>query len=90
MRAKGKKFKKRYLVIILILLVGDGWLANDKCPAANLSDINRAASDLEQSVLATGKLDALRKVDVGAQVSGQLKTLLVSIGDNVKKISYSA
>ncbi len=43
MRAKGKKFKKRYLVIILILLVGDGWLANDKCPAANLSDINRAA-----------------------------------------------
>ncbi len=41
--------------------------------------------DLEQSVLATGKLDALRKVDVGAQVSGQLKTLLVSIGDNVKK-----
>ncbi len=59
-------------------------------PAANLSDINRAAGDLEQSVLATGKLDALRKVDVGAQVSGQLKTLLVSIGDNVKKISYSA
>lgn len=46
--------------------------------------------DLEQSVLATGKLDALRKVDVGAQVSGQLKTLLVSIGDNVKKISCSA
>lgn len=44
MRAKGKKFKKRYLVIILILLVGgDGWLANDKCAAANLSDINRAA-----------------------------------------------
>lgn len=44
MRAKGKKFKKRYLVIILILLVGGGgWLANDKCPAANLSDINRAA-----------------------------------------------
>lgn len=35
MRAKGKKFKKRYLVIILILLVGDGWLANAKCAAAN-------------------------------------------------------
>ncbi|KDS03238.1 macrolide transporter subunit MacA [Salmonella enterica subsp. enterica serovar Heidelberg str. CFSAN00327] len=28
MRAKGKKFKKRYLVIILILLVG-GWLAGE-------------------------------------------------------------
>ena len=41
--------------------------------------------DLQQSVLATGKLDALRKVDVGAQVSGQLKTLSVAIGDKVKK-----
>ncbi|MFO6335596.1 biotin/lipoyl-binding protein, partial [Pseudomonas aeruginosa] len=41
--------------------------------------------DLQQSVLATGKLDALRKVDVGAQVSGQLKTLHVNIGDKVKK-----
>lgn len=28
MRANGKKFKKRYLVIILILLVG-GWLAGE-------------------------------------------------------------
>ncbi|EIQ74710.1 macrolide-specific efflux macA domain protein [Shigella flexneri 1235-66] len=46
--------------------------------------------DLQQSVLATGKLDALRKVDVGAQVSGQLKTLSVAIGDKVKKISCSA
>jgi macrolide-specific efflux system membrane fusion protein len=36
-------------------------------------------------VLATGKLDAVRKVDVGAQVSGQLKTLSVNIGDKVKK-----
>ncbi|MBX4365584.1 biotin/lipoyl-binding protein, partial [Mycobacterium tuberculosis] len=41
--------------------------------------------DLQQSVLATGKLDALRKVDVGAQVSGQLKTLHVNIGDKAKK-----
>ncbi|MFP1454779.1 hypothetical protein ACLB1O_13730 [Escherichia coli] len=29
--------------------------------------------------------NALRKVDVGAQVSGQLKTLSVAIGDKVKK-----
>ncbi len=28
MRAKGKKFKKRYLIIILILLAG-GWLAGE-------------------------------------------------------------
>lgn len=41
--------------------------------------------DLQQNVLATGQLDAVRKVDVGAQVSGQLETLNVEIGDKVKK-----
>ncbi len=90
MRAKGKKFKKRYLVIILILLVGmAGWRMLN-APLPTYQTLIVRPGDLEQSVLATGKLDALRKVDVGAQVSGQLKTLLVSIGDNVKKISYSA
>ncbi|MDC9588976.1 macrolide transporter subunit MacA [Xenorhabdus sp. XENO-10] len=39
--------------------------------------------DLERSVLAIGKLDAVSKVDVGAQVSGQLKELYVKLGDKV-------
>lgn len=86
MRAKGKKFKKRYLAIILILLVGGmvSWRMIN-APLPTYQTLIVRPGDLEQSVLATGKLDALRKVDVGAQVSGQLKTLLVSIGDNVKK-----
>ncbi|EEE5076837.1 macrolide transporter subunit MacA [Salmonella enterica subsp. enterica serovar Thompson] len=86
MRAKGKKFKKRYLAIILILLVGGmvSWRMLN-APLPTYQTLIVRPGDLEQSVLATGKLDALRKVDVGAQVSGQLKTLLVSIGDNVKK-----
>ncbi|AXD44179.1 macrolide transporter subunit MacA [Salmonella enterica] len=86
MRAKGKKFKKRYLVIILILLVGGmvSWRMIN-APLPTYQTLIVRPGDLEQSVLATGKLDALRKVDVGAQVSGQLKTLLVSIGE---KISY--
>ncbi|MCW7549552.1 macrolide transporter subunit MacA [Photorhabdus sp. APURE] len=41
--------------------------------------------DLEKNVLATGKLDAVRKVDVGAQVSGQLQNLYVEVGDKVTK-----
>lgn len=36
-------------------------------------------------MLATGKLDALHKADVGAQVSGQLKALSVAIGGKVEK-----
>jgi macrolide-specific efflux system membrane fusion protein len=40
--------------------------------------------DLEDAVLAAGTLHAHRQVDVGAQVSGQLKTLAVALGDQVK------
>jgi macrolide-specific efflux system membrane fusion protein len=44
-----------------------------------------AKADLESAVLATGTLQAFRKVDVGAQVSGQLQKLEVGLGDKVKK-----
>ena len=41
--------------------------------------------DLEQSVLATGTLQAFKQVSVGAQASGQIKTLNVALGDSIKK-----
>jgi len=41
--------------------------------------------DLEESVLASGTLKAFKTVAVGAQVNGQLKKLLVAMGDKVKK-----
>ncbi|MEX0632990.1 hypothetical protein M8494_16610 [Serratia ureilytica] len=41
--------------------------------------------DLRQNVLATGQLDAVRKVDVGARSARQLEKLYVEIGDKVKK-----
>ncbi|MBD1226535.1 macrolide transporter subunit MacA [Xenorhabdus griffiniae] len=41
--------------------------------------------DFQRNVLAVGKLDAVSKVDVGAQVSGQLKELYVKLGDKVKQ-----
>jgi macrolide-specific efflux system membrane fusion protein len=40
-------------------------------------------ADMEDAVLAAGTLYAHRQVDVGAQVSGQLKALKVDLGDNV-------
>ncbi|WP_422389607.1 macrolide transporter subunit MacA [Candidatus Regiella endosymbiont of Tuberolachnus salignus] len=45
--------------------------------------IKVTTQDLQKKVLATGKLDAVRKLDVGAQVSGQLKHLYVKLGDKV-------
>lgn len=39
--------------------------------------------DIENAVLATGVLEGIEQVDVGAQVSGQLKSLKVKLGDKV-------
>ena len=41
--------------------------------------------DIEDSVLATGVLEATKMVSVGAQVSGQVKKMYVKLGDPVKQ-----
>ncbi len=41
--------------------------------------------DIENNVMASGKVKALNTVDVGAQVSGEVKRLFVEVGDEVKK-----
>lgn len=85
MNIKGK-FKKRYgiaIVVAAVALIAVWKMLNAPLPNYQTLIVRKGA--LEQSVLATGKLDALRKVDVGAQVSGQLKTLSVNIGDKVVK-----
>ena len=46
---------------------------------------NALKMDLEENVLASGTLEAFKTVAVGAQVSGQLKTLNAALGDKVEK-----
>lgn len=85
MKLKGK-IKKRYFLFAIIIIVAIIALWRTlNAPLPQYQTLIVRPGDLQQSVLATGKLDALRKVDVGAQVSGQLKTLSVVIGDKVKK-----
>ena len=85
MKLKGK-IKKRYFLFAIIIIVAIIALWRTlNAPLPQYQTLIVRPGDLQQSVLATGKLDALRKVDVGAQVSGQLKTLSVTIGDKVKK-----
>ncbi|QTO20922.1 macrolide transporter subunit MacA [Burkholderia seminalis] len=62
--------------------------APDKHPQYLSAPVTRG--DLENAVLATGALQAFRQVDVGAQVSGQLKTLKVKLGDKVTKGQWLA
>lgn len=82
---KRKTVKKRYVIAMVIVIAGliTLWRILN-APVPTYQTLIVRPGDLQQSVLATGKLDALRKVDVGAQVSGQLKTLSVAIGDKVK------
>lgn len=83
---KRRNIKKRYVIALVIVIAGLVALWKIlNAPVPTYQTLIVRPGDLQQSVLATGKLDALRKVDVGAQVSGQLKTLSVAIGDKVKK-----
>lgn len=85
MRSK-KGLKKIYGLVFLLVAGGLFWLWSVLSTAVpQYETLIVRKGTLQQSVLATGKLDALRKVDVGAQVSGQLKSLSVSIGDQVEK-----
>lgn len=75
--------------LLLLLLLAGGLLwtfvfakGNDKVQYTTAT-ITRG--DIENLVTATGILQPRDYVDVGAQVSGQLKTLLVDVGSEVKK-----
>ncbi len=52
-------------------------------PAVTTASVTRG--DLEMGVLATGTIEAAKLVSVGAQASGELKHLVVALGDKVKK-----
>ena len=55
----------------------------DEQPQYITTEVTRG--DLEDSVLATGVLEATKMVSVGAQVSGQVKKMYVQLGDQVKQ-----
>lgn len=78
----------RYLLLALAVaaaaLAGWRYVAARSAPPPYVTAEARRAS-LEDTVLATGTLMAFKQVSVGSQVSGQLKSLQVALGDRVKK-----
>ncbi|MBP1628607.1 MAG: efflux transporter, family, subunit [Holophagaceae bacterium] len=69
-------------LVAILLLVRGLFFSSEKVPLIT-APVTRM--DIEESVLASGTLNALKTVAVGAQVSGQLKKLHVAVGDRVKK-----
>ena len=81
--------KTKILIILLILGVG-GYFIYDKffkVKDEKVEFITKKAKkgSFSKKVDATGEIFATELVDVGAQVSGQIKKLYVKLGDQVKK-----
>jgi macrolide-specific efflux system membrane fusion protein len=72
------------LITIAVVIISGLWLAGDDEEIIYTSaPVTRG--NIENLVTATGTLQPRDYVDVGAQVSGQLKTLHVEVGSEVKK-----
>ncbi|MEN5145543.1 MULTISPECIES: efflux RND transporter periplasmic adaptor subunit [Brevundimonas] len=72
------------LPLALALIAGGWWLATRPSLNEGLTVAEVTVGDLEQTVLATGKLRPKELVSVGAQVSGQVKRLYVELGQQVR------
>lgn len=70
---------------IVVLIAGGAYWATRKPAAPSLATSPVSRGDLEQTVDATGVIDAYKLVSVGAQASGQIKVLKVQLGDVVKQ-----
>ena len=74
----------RWLIAALLVALSI-WLLWPNKAAAPLLSASVTRQDIEDAVLASGALEAVEQVDVGAQVSGQVTRLLVENGQQVKQ-----
>ena len=74
--------------LLLLALLGGGAAIWSRSAGQEKSAVTTAAvsrMDLEEGVLASGTLTAGKSVAVGAQVSGQVRRLTVTLGEQVRK-----
>lgn len=83
-----KMLSKRTLFFLLLLLLAAGgvyyqWFRHEPPPEYATEPVKRG--HIENIVLANGMLQASKLVSVGAQVSGQIVNLPVTLGESIKK-----
>ncbi len=88
-RSKRGRTRRRWLILPVLILAAAGWYGwsvygKQEAAEAVVTEMP-VRGDIENSVTASGLLSPIKDVDVGAQVSGQLKSLKVEIGDSVKE-----
>jgi HlyD family secretion protein len=88
----GKKKKRKWIVIasvvaaVVLLAVIVGFAFNsggNKIDPSKLAKVEK--HDLAKSVVATGKVEPITKVEIKSKASGIVKKLLVDAGDKIKK-----
>jgi macrolide-specific efflux system membrane fusion protein len=82
------RWGRRAALILLPVLLAGGWYARtavlgERDPLATYQFTSVQRGDIEDVVTATGTLQPRDFVDVGAQVSGQLRKIHVEVGDTV-------
>ncbi|NLZ17105.1 MAG: efflux RND transporter periplasmic adaptor subunit [Desulfobulbaceae bacterium] len=79
---------KIFFIVIAILVAGAAlwyWRQNNAANQVNYLTETAARGTVTRQVVATGKMDAVDLVSVGAQVSGQIEKVHVRLGQQVKK-----
>jgi len=84
MHTMTKKWLFAALSALVMILVLWAYSASRSKPNPLMTAAVRQG-DIENVIAATGKMDAIERVNVGAQVSGQVKKLYIKAGDNVRK-----
>lgn len=84
MHTMTKKWLFAALTALVMILVLWAYSASRSKPNPLMTAAVRQG-DIENVIAATGKMDAIERVNVGAQVSGQVKKLYIKAGDNVRK-----
>lgn len=83
---KIKPTKLALAALAIVALIAAAWFflkPKQEQPQYITAAVSRG--DIENSVLATGVLEATKMISVGAQVSGQVKKMYVQLGDEVKQ-----
>ena len=79
--------KKTFFIgaaVIALALAGYAWFGNNAPQTAYLTETVQIGN-IEKTVVATGSIKSINEVDVGAQVSGKITKLYVTLGQDVKK-----
>jgi HlyD family secretion protein len=88
----GKKKRKKRIIyasiaVVFVLLIVGGLIAatsgGTKIDPSKLAKVEKG--DLAKSVVATGKVEPITKVEIKSKASGIVKKLLVDAGDRVKR-----